>query len=74
MSSVRINISLPQELFNELAGDVEPRKRSRFIAKAIERYLKEQKANRLAAEYEEASAEIRRVNQELEGAISDGLD
>jgi len=73
MSSVRINVSLPQELFTELARDVEPRKRSRFITEAIERFLMERKAKRLAAEYEEASVEIRRVNQELEGAISDGL-
>jgi metal-responsive CopG/Arc/MetJ family transcriptional regulator len=74
MNSVRINVSLPQELFKELARDVEPRKRSRFITEAIERFLKERRANRLAAEYKEASAEIGRVNQELEGVISDGLD
>ncbi len=74
MSSVRINVSLPQELFKELARDVEPRKRSRFISEAIERFLKERRAKRLAAEYQEASAEIHRVNQELEGVVSDGLD
>ena len=74
MSSVRINISLPQELFKELARDVEPRKRSRFITEAIERFLKERRAKKLAAEYQEASAEIHRINQELEGVISDGLD
>jgi len=74
MSSVRFNVSLPQEIFRELSKDVEPRKRSRFITEAIERFLKERKAKKLAAEYEEASAEIRRINQELEGVISDGLD
>jgi metal-responsive CopG/Arc/MetJ family transcriptional regulator len=74
MSSVRINISLPPEIFRELSKDVEPRKRSRFITEAVERFLKERRAKRLAAEYEEASAEIRRVNQEFEGAVSDGLD
>ena len=74
MSSVRINISLPPEIFRELSKDVEPRKRSRFITEAVERSLKERRAKRLAAEYEEASGEIRRVNQELEGAVSDGLD
>ena len=74
MNSVRINVSLPQELFSELARDVEPRKRSRFITEAIERFLKERRAKRLAAEYQEASAEIRRINQELEGVVSDGLD
>jgi metal-responsive CopG/Arc/MetJ family transcriptional regulator len=74
MSSVRINVSLPQGLFKELVRDVEPRKRSRFITEAIERFLKERRAKKLASEYEEASAEIRRINQELEGVVSDGLD
>ena len=74
MSSVRINVSLPEETFKEISRDIEPRKRSRFITQAVKRSLKELKKQRLAAEYEEAAAEIRRVNQELEGAISDGLD
>jgi metal-responsive CopG/Arc/MetJ family transcriptional regulator len=74
MNSIRINVSLPQELFKELARDVEPRKRSRFITEAVERFLKERRAKRLSTEYEEASAEIRRVSQELEGVVSDGLD
>jgi len=74
MSSVRINISLPQEIFRELSRDVEPRKRSRFITEAVERFLKDRRTKRLASEYEEASAEIRRVNQEIEGTLSDGLD
>jgi len=74
MESVRINISLPKDLLDEVSNEVEPRKRSRFIAEALERLLRERQAERLAAEYREAAAEIRRVNQELEGAISDGLD
>ena len=74
MNSVRINVSLPQEIFTELTRNVEPRKRSRFITEAIERFLKDRRAKKLAAEYEEASAEIRRINQELEGVVSDGLD
>jgi metal-responsive CopG/Arc/MetJ family transcriptional regulator len=74
MSSVRINISLPEETFEELSRDIEPRKRSRFITQAVKRSLKEIKKQRLAAEYEETAAEIHRVNQELEGTLSDGLD
>ncbi len=74
MSSVRMNISLPEETVKELSRDVEPRKRSRFIAEAVKKSLKDSKKERLAAEYEEAAAEIRSVNQDLEGAISDGLD
>ncbi len=74
MNSVRINISLPKEVFKEFSKDVGPRKRSRFITEAIKNHLKKQKTQKLAAEYEEASAEIRRINKELEGVISDGLD
>ena len=74
MVSVRMNISLPEDAFKELWRDTKPRKRSRFIAQAMKKSLKELKKQRLAAEYQEAAAEIRRVNQELEGTISDGLD
>jgi len=74
MRSVRINVSLPEETFREISRGVEPRKRSKFITQAVKRSLEELKKQRLAAEYEEAAAEIRRVNQELEGVISDGLD
>jgi metal-responsive CopG/Arc/MetJ family transcriptional regulator len=72
--SVRINVSLPEDLFEKLSREVEPRKRSRFISTAIERSLRDKRAGRLAAEYREAAAEIRRVNQELEGVTGDGLD
>jgi len=74
MATVRINISLPEDAFKELSRDIEPRKRSRFIAQAVKKSLKDLKKQRLAVEYEEAGAEIRRVNQDLEGTISDGLD
>jgi metal-responsive CopG/Arc/MetJ family transcriptional regulator len=73
MSSVRINISLPEDLVSELSREIEPRKKSRFIAKAIRYTLKDEKAKKMAAEYQEAAAEIRRVNQDLEGVLSDGL-
>ena len=74
MKSVRINVSLPEYTFQELSSEVESRKRSRFITEAVTRLLKERKAQRLAAEYKEAAMEIRRINQELEGTLSDGLD
>ena len=74
MKSVRINVSLPQDVFAELSGEVEPRKRSQFITKAIRRLIKETRDQRLAVEYREAAAEIRRINNELEGSITDGLD
>jgi metal-responsive CopG/Arc/MetJ family transcriptional regulator len=74
MKVVRINVSIPKDVFTEIATDVQPRKRSRFITEAVKDFLKKKRDQRLAAEYEEASAEIKRINQDLEGAISDGLD
>lgn len=74
MSFIRMNVSVPEEVFAEISRHIEPRKRSRFITEAIKHFLKERKERKLAAEYEEATAEIKRINQELEGAISDGLD
>ena len=74
MKSVRINISLPEDVHSELSKEVESRKRSKFIAEAIKRLIKERRDLRLASEYQEAAAEIRRINEELEGVIGDGLD
>ncbi len=56
MSCVRIHVSLRQEMLHELSQVVEARKRSRFIAEAVARALKEQREQRLAVEYREAAA------------------
>jgi len=74
MDYVRINISLPKTVVAELSKRLPPRKRSKFIAEAVKKQLQDQKAQRLAAEYQEAAAEIRRINRDLEGTLSDGLD
>lgn len=74
METVRINVSIPGDIFKDLSQEVESRKRSRFITESIKRSLKEKRDQRLAAEYREAAVEIRRINQELEGAINDGID
>jgi metal-responsive CopG/Arc/MetJ family transcriptional regulator len=74
MSSIRINISLPEELAQELDREIEPRKKSRFIAQAIRYFMKQKKAHSLALEYQESAEEIRRVNREMEGVLNDGLD
>jgi len=74
MTSVRINISLPKDVFTELSNEVRPRKRSQFITLAIKSLVKERKNQRLAVEYQEASAEIKRINHKSEGAIRDGLN
>jgi len=72
MSSTRINISIPQEVYRELS-EIEPRRRSRFITEAVKHFLKERRERKLAAEYREAAEEMKMINQELEGVTSDGL-
>lgn len=70
----RINITLNEDLLAELSRTVKPRKRSRFIQEAVARALEEIRNQRLAREYEEAAANMRRVNAEMEGAVGDGID
>ena len=74
MELVRINVSLPKEIVSELSKKLPSRKRSQFIAEAVKKHLKEQRDRRLASEYAEAAAEIKRVSRELEGTLSDRLD
>jgi metal-responsive CopG/Arc/MetJ family transcriptional regulator len=74
MNFIRVNISLPRKIVQELSQKLPPRKRSQFIAEAVKRHLKEQEARKLAADYEEAAEEVRRINKELEGTLNDGLD
>ena len=73
METVRINVSIPKDIFEDLSQEVKSRKRSRFITESIKRSLKEKRDQRLAADYREAAEEIRRVNQKFEGAINDGI-
>ncbi len=74
MKSVRISVSLPESVIETLSQEVPNRQRSRFISEAVQRLLDEKRAQRLAADYREAAAEIHRVNSEMEGTINDGLD
>jgi len=74
MKTVRINVSLPENVLQELAKEAPGRQRSKFIHEAILSLIKEKRAARLARDYQEAAAEIRRVNREMEGAVNDGLD
>jgi metal-responsive CopG/Arc/MetJ family transcriptional regulator len=70
----RLNITLREDLLAELSRVVGHRKRSRFIQEAVARSLRELREKRLAHEYREASAGMRRINKQLEGALGDGLD
>ena len=71
---VRINISLAEDLFEELVKEVQPRKRSRFIAESVRESLDRKKERQLVEEYQAAAAEIREIGRELDGVINDGLD
>jgi len=74
MKSARLNISLPQKTVSALNREVKPRERSKFIAEAINNLLKKRQEQCLAREYQEAANGSRKVNQDLEGALGDGLD
>jgi len=74
MKSIRINVSLPQEVFVAMSKEIKSRKRSQFITEAIKLLVKEKRDQRLTAEYQEAASEIQRINKELEGVVKDGLD
>ncbi len=74
MGIVRLNISIPENLYRELNSEVKSRQRSHFISEAVRESLRKRKELKLAAEYKKAAQDIRRINQELEGALSDGLD
>ena len=73
MSVVRINISLSKGTFEELAREIEPRKRSRYISEVVAKFLKERRSQRLASEYRDAAEESKTINQDLEGTLGDGI-
>jgi len=63
-----------EDLFEEPVKEVQPRKRSRFIAESVKESLARKNARQLAEEYEAAAAEIRKIGCELDGVSGDGLD
>jgi metal-responsive CopG/Arc/MetJ family transcriptional regulator len=74
MNAVKINVSLSPELYDALAREITPRKRSMFIREAIVRSLQEKRNLHLANEYRDAAQEIRAINADLEGTLADGID
>jgi metal-responsive CopG/Arc/MetJ family transcriptional regulator len=74
MNTIRINISLSRATYEELNEKVESRGRSRFISEAISNALREKRNQRLAADYREAAEEIKRINADMEGTVTDGID
>ena len=74
MNTIRINISVSRAIYEELNEKVESRGRSRFISEAISYALREKRNQRLAADYREAAEEIKRINADMEGPVTDGID
>ncbi len=74
MESVRINVSLPKNVLKELGREAPEKQRNQFIREAVLALIKGKRAARLARDYQEAAAEIHRLNQEMEGTVNDGLD
>ena len=69
-----VNITLSPEDHSEASKSAAPCQRSRFLIDTVVRSLKEINAKRLATEYEEAAPEIQKANEDLNGAIGDGVD
>ncbi len=74
MNTIRINISVSRATYEELNENIESRGRSRFISEAISNALREKRNQRLAADYREAAEEIKRINADMEGTVTDGID
>ncbi|MGC9975164.1 MAG: hypothetical protein ABSC57_00385 [Syntrophales bacterium] len=73
MSSVRVNISLPEGTYSELKQEVPPGERSKFITLAIKKLIGERRNERLAREYREAAREVLETYEDMEGTLNDGL-
>ena len=53
MSTVRVNVTLPEDLARQLDSLVEPKKKSRFIAEALRKRIEEIQRQHLDAALEE---------------------
>ncbi len=76
--TVRLNITLPKQLFEAMNRMTEPRKRSRFIAEAvrqkIEQKEKEEMEKLLEEGYQASAEEGLAVTKEFESADLEGWD
>jgi metal-responsive CopG/Arc/MetJ family transcriptional regulator len=76
--TVRVNITLPEDVLKSLDSITEPRERSRFITTAvmekIERRQKEELSLLLKEGYLEGRQEALELSREFEAADLEGLD
>ena len=59
MSTVRVNITLPEDLARKLDSLVEPKKKSRFVAEAVEKKIEDLQRERTEALLEEGYKALR---------------
>jgi len=78
MNTVRLNITLPAELFKQLDRVAGRKKKSRFIAEALNKRIKEMKDERLQQLLEEGYKATRdeglAITREFEPIDFDGWD
>ena len=78
MSTVRLNITVPEKLAHQLDSLVAPRKKSRFIAEALRRRIEEiqneQMEKLLEEGYKDRKAESRALAKEFEAADLEAWD
>ena len=72
-NKVKVTISLPNELAESLRRNIPDRNRSKFIAKSIQKELKEMKKKTLIRAYQSAYHEIMEENDEFDGVSGDGI-
>lgn len=78
MSAVRMNITLPEDVIKLLKDHAGPREQSSFIAESVrmraEQIKKESLILELKAQYEEATSEALKINNEFENTLNDGIN
>lgn len=76
--SVRMNITVPQDVAETLKEMAGPREQSSFIAKSVRLYARQLKRKQLIAElkegYQAAAREGASVSEDFDAALIDGLD
>ncbi len=78
MSVVRMNITLPEEVARQLDEVAEPKKKSRFIAEAVQKKIDEEKEAKLESMLREGYQTTRdqslRITREFEAVDLEGWD
>lgn len=78
MSTIRLNITLPEDLANQIDNLVEPKKKSRFIAEAIRQRIealeRKKRESLLKEGYKAMYAESLEIAKDFEAVDLEGWD